>query len=163
MAERAGNSGNSRGSSHKRAPRGGQPQKPRAAGNTKPLRRERRLALPRVANALAKAAAERARIEALIEKAHPELANTVGVVIQRAMANGKTEAVTVQRPVPLVDLTNRTEGDKGWSLGQARVLFGDGYHLRRVVELTGWGGWWFSDLVDAEGYARSFRAEAWAA
>lgn len=39
-----------------------------------------------------------------------------------------------------------------YSLGQARDMIRQGYHINRVVTKTGWGRNWFSDLVDDTGY-----------
>lgn len=157
MAERAGNAGNARGGRHKKSPRGGAPVKARAAGKSQALRRERRLANPRVRSALAHAAAERARVEALIDKTPaPVVLRQVEVTVQRVQGGkGDPVPVLVERHVPLVDLDSKAEGDKGWSLGQARLLFGDGYSLACVVARTGWGGWWFRDMLAEDGYART--------
>lgn len=40
------------------------------------------------------------------------------------------------------------QGDKGWSLGQARMMLRQGYSLAKVQRLTGWGENWLRDLVD---------------
>lgn len=39
-----------------------------------------------------------------------------------------------------------------WTLGQARKMLREGYHVNKVVAKTGWGKNWFSDLVDHTGY-----------
>lgn len=39
-----------------------------------------------------------------------------------------------------------------WTLGQARTLIRQGYHLNKVIAKTGWGRNYLSDLVDESGY-----------
>jgi hypothetical protein len=122
-------------------------------------RRELRLAQPRVRNALESARREREWVEALAAACEPELDRTVPVTIQRWDRDAsKTEPAVVEQPAPLVDLTSKAEGEE-WSLGQARMLYRDGYHLAWVTERTGWGAWWFSDLIGPDGYATELREE----
>jgi hypothetical protein len=41
-----------------------------------------------------------------------------------------------------------------YSLGQARNLLRQGYHVSKVVKQTGWGRNWFSDMIDETGYVQ---------
>lgn len=152
MAEKAGNAGQSRGGRHKREPRTGVPRRARSSAKSPAHRREIRLAKPRVANALAAAKAERERIAALVAAtAVPELEAEV-VVIRQVISQGRHLEVEVERPRPVVDLASMAEGELGWSLGQARLLYQDGYSLAHVVARTGWGAGWFRDLMGPDGY-----------
>lgn len=130
-------------------------------------RAELRLSKPRVRNALAEVAAHQARLEAQLQhQSTGELLATVTVPIRRwdKVAHEHVAAV-VERPVPVVAMDDRALGEKGWDVGQARLLYLDGYPLDWVVARTGWGAWWFSDLVGRDGYAVDLRreSEAWAA
>lgn len=40
------------------------------------------------------------------------------------------------------------------TLGQARTLLRQGYHVNRVVAKTGWGRNWFNDIIDETGYVK---------
>lgn len=128
----------------------------RTAGNTQAARRERRLALPRVANALAAAAAERDRIAALVASLPAPELEPQTVVLHRAVKTERGGIVVVEveatRPAPALDLTSMAEGDKGWTLGQARLLYQDGYSVGYVVARTGWGAGWLRDLMGRDGY-----------
>jgi len=42
-----------------------------------------------------------------------------------------------------------------FTLGQARSLLRQGYHVNKVITKTGWGRNWFDDLVDPSGYVRT--------
>ena len=76
---------------------------------------------------------------------------------RRDVAGGRDDAGAAEAPkrarrLALHDLTNRTEGAKGWTVSQARTLFRDGYSRAQVCRVTGWGGYWLSDLDDGTGY-----------
>jgi hypothetical protein len=159
MAQRAGNQSRG-GGRHNKEPRGGQGRRARGGAKSQPAKRALRLAQPRVRDALSAArtdrewlAAEAAEVERIVRQWTAELARKA------------VEATVAGRPAPappaLHDRSNRSAGlDRGWTLGQARVLLTDGYPLARVCERTGWGGWWFRDIVGNDGYARG--AESWA-
>lgn len=45
------------------------------------------------------------------------------------------------------------EGDGSWTMGQARSMLRQGYHLYRVQQVTGWGAKCFDDMpVDQDGF-----------
>jgi hypothetical protein len=96
---------------------------------------------------------------ALIDKTPvaPVVLRQVEVTVKRVQGGkGDPVPVLVERHGPAGGpQDSKAEGDKGWSLGQARLLFGDGYSLECVVARTGWGGWWFRDLLAEDGYART--------
>jgi hypothetical protein len=119
-------------------------------------RRETRLAQPRVANALAAAAAERDRIAALVASLPTPELEAQTVVLHRAVKTERGGIAVVEveatRPAPALDLTSMAEGDKGWTLGQARLLYQDGYSVAHVVARTGWGAGWLRDLMGRDGY-----------
>lgn len=105
---------------------------------------------PRVRTALEKAAQDRAWLDSEAAK------------VQAVVAEWKAELAARKVPAPpLHDLTNRCAGERGWGLGQATMLLEDGYSLRHVCQLTGWGGWWFKNGVGNDGYAR--RENGWTA
>lgn len=143
-----------RGGRHKAEPRGGQPKKARSSGVSPARRRELRLEKPRVRKALEKAGAERKLIERLAAAADEAARNWRASHPTPAALDREPEDIgSITLALPLADLANQTApADGGWSLGQARMLLRDGYHVGQVCRRTGWGGYWFSDLVDAEGY-----------
>ena len=137
------------------SPRGSRAGKKRPRRDPSLARRERRMSSPRVRGALAEAAEQRAKIEALLARQSPaELYASVTVPVRRWDKTTRDYAqAVIERPVPEVAMDDRAEGDKGWTVGQARLLYMDGYSLDWVVRRTGWGAWWFSDLTGADGYA----------
>lgn len=61
-------------------------------------------------------------------------------------------------PAPVIPIRapgpdHDAKGDH-YSLGQARTLLRQGYHVAKVVKQTGWGRNWFSDMIDETGYIR---------
>jgi hypothetical protein len=48
----------------------------------------------------------------------------------------------------------------GTTLSQVRSLVRQGYHGRQVTQMTGWGGYWFHDLLDDDGYYNEERERA---
>lgn len=140
----------------KAEPRGGIPKKARASARSTPERRALRLAEPRVRTALGEAARNRRWLDAVAaaEAAEREAASLAARAARTAPAAAPAPGA---RRRPLWDAEDRSAGQKGWTLGQARGLLRDGYHVRWVCSRTGWGGYWFQDLLDAEGYARAER------
>lgn len=57
--------------------------------------------------------------------------------------------IPIRRPGPDHDARGAS-----YSLGQARTLLRQGYHVNKVVKQTGWGRNWFSDMIDETGYIR---------
>lgn len=56
---------------------------------------------------------------------------------------------------PLVPRPAQIDADAegtAFTLGQARSLLRQGYHVNKVIAKTGWGRNWFSDMVDPSGY-----------
>lgn len=39
-----------------------------------------------------------------------------------------------------------------WTLGQARTMVRQGYHINKVIARTGWGRNWLADMVDDTGF-----------
>lgn len=67
--------------------------------------------------------------------------------------------VRKHKPFDINSVPPKQEG-KGWVLGSARQMLIKGYSLAHVIEATGWGKDWFSDIpVDADGYGLG--TEAW--
>lgn len=168
MAEKAGNA--SRGSGrHTKEPRGGTPKGKRASGNSQAARRSRRLNDPRVRTALDEARREREKIAALIAaNASTETEGSRRAAMLRVwvrdgdlVADDALAPSSLARPGTrvVVNPESRQVGEKGWTLGQSRILISDGYSLDSVVARTGWGAWWFRDLVALDGYARPVFSE----
>jgi hypothetical protein len=126
-------------------------------------RREVRLRDPRVATTLDEVRAEQAALEARIEreKEQPAVGATAGakykppVVVQEDALPVATGETKVYRPKK-VRIPYDAQGNKGWTLGQARSMVRQGYKVTRVVYMTGWGMKWFEDLpTDDDGYGLS--------
>jgi hypothetical protein len=92
-----------------------------------------------VRDALAEAAEQRTLLEQLMSRQREQ-------ELQR-LADQPTEVVQAATLA-------WAEGDRGWTLGQARQLVRDGYQAAAVVARTGWGERWFADLVGGDGYVR---------
>lgn len=58
----------------------------------------------------------------------------------------------VEAPRPIPSGPDPDARGANYTLAQARTLLRQGYHVKKVVQRTGWGRNWFSDLVDATGY-----------
>jgi hypothetical protein len=52
------------------------------------------------------------------------------------------------------------DGNGRWTLGQARSLLRQGYHIRHVVTTTGYGLKWFDDLP-LDDYGHGMSTEDW--
>jgi hypothetical protein len=142
-------------------------------GNTRGKERQRRrtnlrLATPRVATALDAARGHQEDLEALIARQLRESAEQVergrsqarqAVVGREEGGSGSKHPSTSWRVsgLPIQPVVTRTVdpqavGQQGWSLGQARTLLRDGYHVQKVSQMTGYGAAWFDDLVGRDGY-----------
>jgi hypothetical protein len=66
-------------------------------------------------------------------------------------ARRSLEEMLLKLAPPTVDLTDKTRRP-GFSLGQVRSLIRQGYSARQVVDMTGWGAYWYADLVGPDGY-----------
>lgn len=58
-----------------------------------------------------------------------------------------------------VDPDDRTR-TPGATLGQVRSLVRQGYSGVQVQRMTGWGGYWFHDMLDTDGYYNEEREQA---
>lgn len=127
-------------------------------------RHDLHLATPRVAVALADARTERQRLEAILAaQARTETEGSRKAAIRRVWVKDGAEVTDLDRPRVhetrlVLNPDSRALGEKGWTLGQARVLVTDGYPLEAVVRRTGYGAWWFRDLVGNDGYRRAVAA-----
>lgn len=63
----------------------------------------------------------------------------------------------VKPPVVDVDCKDRSPGA---SLRQVRSLVRQGYSAAQVTRMTGWGAYWFADLLDSDGYYNEERERA---
>jgi hypothetical protein len=61
--------------------------------------------------------------------------------------------------VALKTLPEEGSGNGDWTLGQARSMMREGYHISHVVGATGWGTKWLAELCDEDGYGISL--EEW--
>lgn len=130
-------------------------------------RRQIRLRDPRVALSLEEAERERKELEARIarEKEQPAVGTAAGaayrepVVVHEDKLPESSDKPKTYRPKKIV-IPYDAQGDKGWSLGQARSMVRQGYKVERVVYMTGWGVKWLEDLpTDPDGYGLS--TEEW--
>lgn len=77
-----------------------------------------------------------------ITKQRPEPVRTVA---------DRLAAVRRQTPKTNVDLHCKAR-KPGYTLRQVRALMKQGYSADKVVEITGWGGYWIADLIGMDGY-----------
>ena len=58
-----------------------------------------------------------------------------------------------------VDPEDKTRSPR-WTLAQVRNMVRQGYSGQQVQAMTGWGGHWFHDLLDSDGYYNEERERA---
>lgn len=109
------------------------------------------------------AVADRAWLEAEDRKVKAVVAEWM-TEVRAWQAAARAAGEPVPPVPPLHDPSNRSAGDlTRWTVGQARLLLEDGYALAKVCQQTGWGGWWFRDLVGHDGYVRRPTTGEWVA
>lgn len=68
--------------------------------------------------------------------------------------------LAVYAPLPKgVDPEDKARSPR-WTLAQVRNLVRQGYSGQQVQAMTGWGGFWYHDMLDSDGYYNEERERA---